>query len=356
MTRHWDLFCRVIDNHGDIGVCWRLAADLAARGVQVRLWIDDASALPWMAPEGAAGVTVLDWPVNVCDNDVVPGDVVIEAFGCELPDDFVRRMAAMPRAPVWINLEYLSAEPFVERTHGLVSPQLSGPGAGLRKRFFYPGFTARTGGLIRESGLLDRQQSFDVAAWLRALGAQAREGERIVSLFCYEQLALTALLDQLAQQPTLLLATHGHAARQVAQCLGGELQRGALRAQLLPALAQRDYDHLLWSCDLNFVRGEDSFVRAQWAGKPFVWQVYPQDDGAHLVKLEAFLSLFTGGAEPTSTEPVRALWQAWNAARPELPALPCGPGWARDCAAWRASLWAQADLSTQLLGFAADSR
>ena len=76
----WDLFCRVIDNHGDVGVCWRLAADLAARGVQVRLWIDDASALSWMAPAGAAGVTVLAWPANAQegerDGDVAPGDVV----------------------------------------------------------------------------------------------------------------------------------------------------------------------------------------------------------------------------------------------------------------------------------------
>lgn len=355
-TPCWDLFCRVIDNHGDIGVCWRLAADLAARGVLVRLWIDDASALQWMAPEGAVGVTVLDWPVNACDSDVAPGDVVIEAFGCELPDGFVRRMAAMPRAPVWINLEYLSAEPFVERAHGLASPQLSGAGAGLRKWFFYPGFTARTGGLIREPDLLQRQQSFDAAGWLRALGAQPREGERLVSLFCYEQPSLPALLDQLSQQPTLLLVTHGHAARQVAACLGSELQRGALRAQWLPALTQRDYDHLLWSCDLNFVRGEDSFVRAQWAGRRFVWQIYPQDDGAHRVKLDAFLGQFTAAAEPTWAEPVRALWRAWSMGHPELPAWPSGPGWARHCTGWRAGLSAQTDLSAQLLGFAADSR
>ena len=362
-TPRWDLFCRVIDNHGDIGVCWRLAADLAARGVQVRLWIDDMSALSWMAPAGAAGVTVLGWPPNSndgeCDSAVVPGDVVIEAFGCELPDGFVRRMAAMPRAPVWINLEYLSAEPFVERSHGLVSPQLSGPGAGLRKWFFYPGFTARTGGVIREPGLVQRQQNFDAAAWLRALGVQPREGERVVSLFCYEQVALPALLDQLSQQPSLLLATHGHAARQVTECLGSALQRGAMRAQLLPALKQREYDHLLWSCDLNFVRGEDSFVRAQWAGKPFVWQIYPQDDGAHLVKLDAFLALFTADAGPIIAEPLRALWQAWNAGGPgmtALPALPFRPEWARLCIEWRAGLWAQADLSTQLLGFIADSR
>ena len=57
-ARSWDIFCQVIDNFGDIGVCWRLAADLAARGHQVRLWVDDASALHWMAPQGAAGVEV----------------------------------------------------------------------------------------------------------------------------------------------------------------------------------------------------------------------------------------------------------------------------------------------------------
>ena len=28
----WDIFCQVIDNHGDVGVCWRLARELAARG------------------------------------------------------------------------------------------------------------------------------------------------------------------------------------------------------------------------------------------------------------------------------------------------------------------------------------
>src|SRR3954449_10776972 len=72
----WDIFCRVIDNHGDIGVCWRLAAELGARGEQVRLRIDGASALSWLAPQGARGVEVLQWAAQPG-----PGDVVIEAFG-----------------------------------------------------------------------------------------------------------------------------------------------------------------------------------------------------------------------------------------------------------------------------------
>lgn len=349
----WDLFCRVVDNHGDIGVCWRLAADLASRGVQVRVWVDDASALRWMAPEGANGVTVLPWPD--ADIDVTPGDVVIEAFGCELPAGFVRRMACMAHAPVWINLEYLSAEPFVERAHRLPSPQLSGPGAGLHKWFFYPGFTAPTGGLIREPDLAQRQLAFNAEDWLPAHGIQVRQGEQRVSLFCYEQTALPALLDRLAQRPTLLLATQGQAARQVVQCLGAALQRGALRAQLLPALTQRDYDHLLWACDLNFVRGEDSFVRAQWAGKPFVWQIYPQDDGAHDVKLEAFLARFLAGADAKLAGSVGALWRFWNAMHADLSTMPTGTQWLHQCAAWRTRLLLQADLTSQLLGFVAES-
>ena len=350
----WDLFCRVIDNHGDIGVCWRLAADLATRGVPVRLWIDDASALQWMAPGGAPGVTVRHW--NDAERDLLPGEVVIEAFGCELPHGFVRRMATMARAPVWINLEYLSAEAFVERVHGLPSPQTAGPGAGLQKWFFYPGFTVRTGGLIREPDLAARQQVFNAAAWLHARGVELRNGEQRVSLFCYAQAAVPELLNHLALQPTLLLATHGHAAAQVAQCFGPDLQRGALRALVLPALTQRDYDHLLWACDLNFVRGEDSFARAQWAGVPFVWQAYPQTDGADGVKLDAFLACFLRGAKPELAGTVGSLWRAWNGHGCGLPTLPSQAQWQQHCTAWRAGLLQQPDLTHQLLGFVSESR
>ena len=146
-TMVWDLFCRVIDNFGDIGVCWRLAAELGRRGQQVRLWTDDTAALVWMAPGalqgGTRGVQVIGWTDPA--PDLRPGEVVVEAFGCAPPDRFVARMAAARPAPVWINLEYLSAEPYVERSHGLVSPQFAGPGAGLQKWFFYPGFSAATG-------------------------------------------------------------------------------------------------------------------------------------------------------------------------------------------------------------------
>jgi len=351
----WDLFCRVVDNFGDIGVCWRAAADLASRGEQVRLWVDDPSALAWMAPKGRPGVQVIAWGATAADG-ATPGNVVIEAFGCHLPDAFVARMAQAERAPVWINLEYLSAESYVERSHRLPSPQMGGPGAGLTKWFFYPGFTPATGGLLREHDLPGRQMRFDPARWLAGHGVARRPGERIVSLFCYDNPALPGLLDELAQAPTLLLATTGLASSQVKRMLGTGLQRGQLRAVVLPRLTQSDYDHLLWASDLNFVRGEDSFVRAQWAAKPFVWHIYPQDDGAHAAKLSAFENLFLRGAEPALADAVRRVHAAWNGLAPGPLALPPLPAWEEQCESWRDGLLAQPDLVGQLFDFAVERR
>jgi uncharacterized repeat protein (TIGR03837 family) len=329
----WDIFCRVIDNHGDLGVCWRLARDLASRGARVRLWMDDASALNWMAPERPERIELRAWPQ--ADPLLAPGQVVIEAFGCELPAAFIARMAAATPPPRWINLEYLSAEAYVERSHGLASPQFSGPGRGLSKHFFYPGFTAGTGGLLREPGLLERRAAFDAEAWLAERGIEARPGERRVSLFAYANERLPALLDLLAAEPSLLLVCPGPLQAQV-------VARPGLRVVALPYLDQTGYDHLLWACDLNFVRGEDSFVRAHWAGKPFVWQIYPQDDGAHAVKLEAFMERAGLPAEQ------RLLWRAWNGLGPSPKRLPPPSDHALR---WREQLAAHPDLVSQLKAF-----
>jgi uncharacterized repeat protein (TIGR03837 family) len=341
---HWDLFCRVIDNYGDIGVCWRLAANLGACGQTVRLWVDDPSALAWIAPDGAPGVELQPWSDDTPAAE--PGEVVVEAFGCDPPPGFVERMARRAKPPLWINLEYLSAEAYVRRNHGLRSPQRNG----LLKWFFYPGFEAGTGGLIREPGLMAERKRFDGPAWLHSHGIELRPGERIVSLFCYPGAPVDALLQTLAEAPTLLLATPGAAVQAV------QAAPQALRCIALPWLSQPDYDRLLWACDLNFVRGEDSFVRAQWAGAPFVWQIYPQHDAAHAAKLEAFLALMLQGADAELNAAVRRLWRVWNGLQPRPLALPDAGPWQAQAMRWHDRLLAQADLGTQLLEFAAERR
>jgi uncharacterized repeat protein (TIGR03837 family) len=93
---------------------------------------------------------------------------------------------------------------------------------------------------------------------------------------------------------------------------GDICRRGMLALHILPFLDQDDYDRLLWACDINFVRGEDSCVRAQWAARPMVWQAYPQADRAHLAKLDALLERYQQGLPVAASASLQALWQAWN--------------------------------------------
>lgn len=326
---NWDIFCSVVDNYGDIGVTWRLARQLVAEhGLRVRLWVDEPAAFARLCPGADAradrqvhqGVEVRHWPAEWQPTE--PADVVIEAFACQLPAAYREAMAARARSPLWLNLEYLSAEAWVEGFHGLPSLQADG----LQKFFFFPGFTERTGGLLRERGLLDRRDALRSkpgarADFLRTLGVQHRPGERLISLFAYENAALPGWLDALAADPraTQVLVPEGRVLGDVANWLGaGGLavgdrhQRGSLVLQVLPFLSQDDYDRLLWCCDFNAVRGEDSFVRAQWAGQPMLWHIYQQEDDIHLEKLDAFLACYVADLDEAPARALLAAWRVWN--------------------------------------------
>ena len=362
----WDIFCTVIDNHGDLGVCWRLSRQLADAGHSVRLWVDDASALAWMAPAPAQTgkaptlteveglrIQVLPW-AGASDlpflADLPPADVWVEAFGCPLPEAFLAHaVAARAQAPVWVNLEYLSAEDWVPGLHGLPSPVMSGPAKGWTKHFFYPGFTPQTGGLLRETDLLARQQRFDRAAWRQQHAPGLPPDGLLISLFCYEPAALPALLSQWVGTPHHVLVTPGRPLAAVQKALAGMTVQPNWSA--LPYTDQDGFDEMLWACDLNFVRGEDSWVRAIWAGQPFVWQVYPQDDQAHHAKLTAFLDTVKA---PDSW---RLAHRAWNdietSAWPPIDAALLSE-WARCAQDAQQSLRMQDDLQSQLCRFVAN--
>ena len=357
----WDIFCHVIDNHGDLGVSWRLAVNLAQRGHSVRLWVDDADALDWMAPLGHPHVQVAKW--SGAENTSEIGDVVIEAFGCKLPAHVESLIAK--QGATWINLEYLSAESYVLKSHGLASPVMQGAAKGYTKWFFYPGFETGTGGLIRETDLKQRQSTFDRDAWLAryvqpASNTNSHSKPLWISLFCYEPDALQAFIEQLASStsPTHLLVTQGRSQQAVAQALKAlqmpDSGANNLRMTQLPYLCQEDYDHLLWACDLNFVRGEDSVVRALWAGKPFVWQIYPQDDQAHHAKLQAFCKTLQMPHDLATTHSV------WNGITHVSPWPLIVPSQIQNWTLWARQtvmrLEGQQDLVTQLEQFVSQKR
>ncbi|GAB3387760.1 elongation factor P maturation arginine rhamnosyltransferase EarP [Azotobacter armeniacus] len=375
MQASWEIFCSVVDNYGDAGVTWRLARQLVAEhGQRVRLWIDDLAALVRLAPEAdasasrqwQAGVEIRRWPADW--QPVEPADVVIEAFACQLPAAHVAAMANRRRRVLWLNLEYLSAENWVGGCHGLPSLQSEG----LQKFFFFPGFAENTGGLLRERGLIERRRAFQAdaaarAAFLQSFGVRMNSGERLISLFAYENAGLANWLEALAadSSPTLLLVPEGRILGDLQRWLnvsalaaGAGWQRGALRIQVLPFVRQEAYDRLLWCCDFNAVRGEDSFLRAQWAGRPLLWQIYPQAEGVHWDKLEAFLALYLKGLSPSAAGALQALWRAWNAGEGMGAAWTALLGeWPELCAhaeRWCARQAARPDLAAALVQFYTD--
>ena len=326
-----DLFCKVIDNYGDIGVCWRLARQLRhEHGLEVRLWVDDLASFRPLCPElhiersvqQCRGVDIFHWqgPLPA----VTPHQLVIEAFACDLPPEFVAAMAQQLEKPIWINLEYLSAEPWVEDCHQMASLQ---PRWALTKYFFFPGFSPATGGLLCEQGLLSQRRQFqsDLAAqaeFWRSLGVPPPEADELrASLFAYENRAVASLLQAMAagERRVTCLLPLSRVAGDVFDWLGvavaqpGQIfERGALTVQVLPFVEQPVYDRLLWACDINFVRGEDSLVRAQWAARPLIWHIYPQEEGAHWPKLDALLERYCQQMDSTAAAALRSLWHAWN--------------------------------------------
>lgn len=369
------LFCKVVDNFGDIGICWRLARQLQREhGVAVTLWVDDLASFARLCPQVRTdadhqlvqGVQVRHWAGQ--DGQFGPqdvADIVIEFFAVDIPPAYIEAMAQCTPRPVWLNLEGLTAEEWVEGCHTLPS---SHPRLPLTKHFFFPGFTPMTGGLLREAGLLEERRRFqsDAAAghaFLGQLGLDAADlAATRVSLFCYPHAPVAQLFERWSAGAQLLccLVPEGVASADVEAFLGGPAaagasgRRGALTLRVLPFLPQPDYDRLLWACDFNFVRGEDSFVRAQWAGRPFVWHIYPQDENLHHKKLRAFLERYAGGLPALAAFSLH--WNGaggsadWEALRAEAGAI------AARAAQWEAEMVAIGDLAANMLKFAGGLR
>lgn len=382
MSRSWDVFCKVVDNFGDAAVCWRLSRQLAAdHGGRVRLWIDAPAVLHALCPQVSPtqktqrvdGVEICRWIDG--EDPLDPVEVCIEAFGCGLPEGYAGAMARRTPRTLWIVLEYLSAERWVAAHHGLPSPH---PRLDVERFFFFPGVVPGTGGVLRESGLAALRAGFQTQAtaaqtFWRSFGySPPEEGTDCVSLFGYENAATADLLRVWAEggRRTVVAIPQSRLRPAAAAFFGtsdpadgATRERGNLEARFLPFVPQRRYDELLWISDWNFVRGEDSFVRAQWAARPMVWQIYPQSDCAHLPKLDAFLEVYCAGLAAQPALALCSLWRLWNAL--EQPAEGAvREAWNAVCPyrqelrshaqVWEGRLAAIGDLATNLTRFCAD--
>ena len=353
-----DLFCRVIDNFGDAGVCWRLARRLLALGVgSVRLVTDHPDVLALIAPEAGSIVRVAEW--NAFEREAAapgfdPAELVIESFGCRLPEAYdealAKKRAAAKAAgrtpPFYLNLDYLSAEDWVEESHDVVGLH---PRLDLPKLWFFPGFTARTGGVVIEDGLMEAQAHFlssERDAFLSSLGADP--ARRTLFVFCYPVNRVETIAEglRLAPAPWSVLIAPGAAGDRLEGLLS-QADRSRILPVRTPFLPQTEFDRLLWASDAAVIRGEDSFVRAQLAATPLLWSTYPTEDGAHRVKLDAWLGRFAPSLPEGLREDYVRASDDWL--KGALDAKAFAPELARGFRAWREGLLANGDLGANIL-------
>jgi uncharacterized repeat protein (TIGR03837 family) len=361
-----------------VGVCWRLARQLADEyDIDLTLWVDDLIRFaqlaprldPYLAEQRLGKIRVCRWHPD--DHDAIvqtqptPPDLLIAGFGCRIPDSVMTTVAQRLKnhpQPLWMNLEYLSAESWAVECHGMPSLQ---PQSGLIQHFWFPSMSEHSGGLLREANLINKRDDFQryIAAqttfWSQLKLSDVDRYDRKISLFCYENNEIPHLLNHLASDhnTTLMIVPEGKALADISHWAGQSVfvgdvfTKGALTIVVLPFLDHEQYDQLLWACDLNFVRGEDSFVRAQWAGKPFIWHIYPQDQDVHLLKLNAFMD---NVGRINLDHSWRESMLVWNSPHAEIDWSDMFlnlDAWHMMSREWQAHLTAQSSLTTRLMQF-----
>lgn len=281
-----DIFCEVIDNYGDVGVAYRLARELKRiyPNKELRFIINQTEELNLIKKNDDIIV------INYKDVDKIeqPADLVIETFACNIPEIYMDK--ALKTSKLMINLEYFSSEDWVDDFH----LQESFLGGNLKKYFFIPGLSEKSGGIILDKEFLDRKNKVQENReyYLKQFNIDENY-DLIISVFSYEKNFDNFLKTlQKLDKKVLLLLLSEKTQKNFIKYFDNNDYYDKIKAVKLPFFTYDKYEKLLALCDINLVRGEDSFVRALLLAKPFLWHIYPQDENAHIIKLESFLEKY----------------------------------------------------------------
>lgn len=291
-----DLFCSVIDNYGDIGVCYRLAKELARNKVEISLYVDDLPTFKKICPQilptqniqylNDDNILVKKWVTD--DYSYEPSNVVIEAFACNISPSFTDKFT---NSTIWINLEYLSAEKWVESCHKLPSLQNNG----VKKFFFFPGFTPNTGGINFENNFckISSKLAKDFVINKFELSPDIKDFFMCL-IFTYENENLFPLIENIIKYKKKVIFLIPDSRSAVYLKTSPLLQKFKLIYSniifhFFPMISQDEFNYIIKASDFNIVRGEDSICQAIMSGKPFIWHIYKQKENAHIDKIKAFL-------------------------------------------------------------------
>ena len=294
------VLCKVVDNYGDIGVCWRMCRRLKKIAPQntISLVVDNFESFGKIEPRvirqnviarseatrqsiQIEGIDIYNWNDDYnCHkvfyaNDGERLSIILECFQCGRPDWMEKILfeEKLQRTVQIIMIDYLTAEKYAEDFHCLKSLTRS---AKVQKVNFMPGFTPKTGGLI-----IDDEWSH-LPQW-------NEKGPVLVFTYTMGK----GLLENVGSLRSL------------------SLSKGPL-LKPLPFMPQPEWDKMMQQCSALIIRGEESMSRACLSGIPFIWQAYPQSEEYQLVKVKALLERMRPHFEEEAFAIVEKAWMYVN--------------------------------------------
>lgn len=283
-----DIFCEVIDNYGDVGVSYRLARELKKYYPlkKIRLIIDKTDELN-LIKKNFDNIEIIKF--SELNEQIKTSDLIIECFACNIPCIYMEK--AYTESKILINLEYFSSEDWIEDFH--LQESFLGKG-NLRKFFFMPGISPKSGGLIIDNDFIKRKETVEKNRSFYLKKFNLEEGYDLIgSIFSYEKNfeELISTLNKLGKKILLLIMSE-KTQRNFIKYFDNVNKYDKIQFVKLPFYPYDEYEEILSLCDFNFVRGEDSFARALLLGKPFLWHIYPQTENTHMIKLKSFLNRY----------------------------------------------------------------
>lgn len=288
-----DIFCDVIDNYGDVGVTYRLAREFSKiyPEAKIRLILNSINEFELMKNNSASfkNIEVLSFQDIEGLENIKTANLIIEAFGCDLPEKYLER--AYFDSDLLINLEYFSAETWIDDFHLVESPLAKGK---LKKIFFMPGLSEKSGGLVVDKEFLETIAKVQKNKKFYLDKYNLAENQVIATVFSYEKNFEKFLegLAKLKKKITLLIMSE-KTQKNFTKYFENKEKYDKITFVKCPFYKYDEYQEILALSDFNLVRGEDSFARALILGKPFLWHIYPQEENIHLKKLNDFLDRYS---------------------------------------------------------------
>lgn len=300
------VLCKVVDNFGDIGVVFRLCRALSElkKNLEIRLVVSNLDSFAKISKgidstktfQEFRGWKVFDWNDNaLCKKEFSknPPEFILECFQCGRPE-WLEELLFSPQFNLnvqIVNVEYLTAESWADDFHLLKSGTRS---AKIKKINFMPGFTKKTGGLILDKNFMCCLSEKKFALNLvkqnldkKILSEDFSDSFKIL-IFSYPKNFdfLASAIKEFSFLKKIIVFVASGAGADLAKI---SLKKFKVDFVCLPFMQQEVWDAFLSLMDFSFVRGEDSFSRCCLFGNPFIWNIYPQEEEFHIVKLNAFL-------------------------------------------------------------------